>query len=195
MGDTFDAKLALLAEVFSFELTYVANAHAAAHDRVGAKKSQVTLAGFDGRTLKIAHVDLVPSVGPGPISYHTENEQVIVVGAKLEHVVAGIPYVAKPILDDPTRLSPRDKLDPILGGYAEAMAANQGRNLSLDDMEILANELVRRTHSKYPKIVGGDRQVAVLSQGKIASFDEPVPTQDATPVDTDIAGGIKIEGN
>ena len=70
--------------------------------------------------------------------------------------------------------------DPIFQNYQSSMAETSGRSLDLTDLKVIANELVIAAHMYHPGEVGDDHQTAVLSNGKVSSFDEPITPPEPT---------------
>lgn len=61
----------------------------------------------------------------------------------------------------------------ILEKYRLAKNKDLGASMSLADLEELARALISLTTEKYPKQVGGARQIAILRSGQPISFDQP----------------------
>ena len=61
--------------------------------------------------------------------------------------------------------------------YLESMSKDKGRSLSKLDLEGLAEYLKFLTSFSYPTEVGGKSQHAVLADGRITFFEQPIPNR------------------
>jgi hypothetical protein len=170
-------KLEVLAKVVRFGLETMSSVDAATGGSLSLQPSQITLSGFDDGRLKIARIDLVPRLGDRGLTYDEKNESVREVKDTLIYGVAGVPDVAKPILEHPNVFHPTD---PILGMYADAIAKDGGKTLSLEQMEQTAKRLEYLTAARFPDVVGGLPEVAVIRDGK-AEVTAPFDTGQEPP--------------
>lgn len=165
-----DEKIRVLARVVRFGLETMAAVDKASGGALSEQQSQITLSGFDSGRLKIAQIALVPRPGDWGATYEEQNATVRVVNDALIYAVAGIPAVAAPILEHPN--SPRPP-DAILQMYADEMAKDGGKSLTLEEMEQVAKLLEFRTAGRFPDVVGGLPEVAVIKDGKAEVVDSP----------------------
>jgi hypothetical protein len=171
---TLEQKMERLSSLFTDTLDVVAQIDKATGSPTNPYPLELTLAGFDaGHLLRIIEVDLVLNQVGTKWQYEQKNYTVIEVTNKLVSVVRGIKDVAQPILDNP---KPDHRSDPILQHYSEAMASDNGESLSLDDMKLIAKRLEALTADKFNRKVGGERQVALLTNGAVLQPIEQPPS-------------------
>lgn len=102
---------------------------------------------------------------------------VVNVEKQLISILGGMNDVAEHALKEPGNFSTYK----ILEKYREAKDKDGATSLSLDDLEDLGRALVALTVEKYPEVVGGERQIAVLSSGRISRFVQPTFTAATKP--------------
>jgi hypothetical protein len=163
-------KIQVLARVVKFGLETMAAVDEASGDPLSDQPSQITLSGFDSGQLKIAQVVLVPRLALRGALYEEQNVTVRVVKDVLIYAVAGIPAVAAPILEHPNIPRPSDV---ILQMYADEMAKDGGKSLTLEEMEQVAKLLEFKTARRFPNVVGGLPEVAIIKDGKAEVIDSP----------------------
>jgi len=161
-------KIESLTNSLIFGLEIVANLNQAAGIQRDLRESQVTFAGYENGDLIIARVNLVPQVGLGGITYVKESVPPIRVGERLASSVAGLGDVALDALSHPDKIT---RPGPNLQFLAESLKADHGASLSVDDMTTIAKAIEWRTANTYPNVVGGKREVAVLSGGTLSAFN------------------------
>jgi hypothetical protein len=164
-------KIEVLANAVRFGLETMASVDMASGGLLSSQPSQITLAGFDSGHLKIAQISLVLRRGEQGVTYEEQDESVREVNNALIWAIAGVPQAAAPILDHPSFPRPSD---PILQMYADAMAKDGGKSLTLEEMQQIAKALEYVTARRFSNIVGGLPEVAVIKDGKAevtAPFD------------------------
>ncbi len=174
-GQTLAEKMDSLAELFSFDMAFTTSI-AVSQEQFQPSPSEVTLIGYEDGRLKILQVRLEPMPSPldSSIAYKRTSETETVVGKALETATGGLDREVRAVLE-----SREGATDPILQNYQTSMKHDSGGSPSLDDLRLLANEMVRRAHNFHPGEVGDAKQIAVLSGGQVSSFDEPVRPQPA----------------
>jgi hypothetical protein len=169
-----ERKMRLLAGAFKISLLVVSYIDEIDGVTPTASTSQITVAGFDEKgTLEILRTDLVPILqNEKPVGYLEKKYQTVYVTQTtgLVPVFRGIDGTAQSILDGSY---PSMASDPILGNFMSALARDKGKSLSLLDLEQVAKQIERRTSQQFPSKVGGKLQIAELSEGKVAKFDQP----------------------
>ncbi len=172
---SIERKMGALTFAFQFSLLAVAKVDELGGAPPSESGSEITLAGFDDKgQLGVFQADLKPVFRNGRIvDYAVKAEQPVYINERegLVAIFRGIPAVAQSIVDG---TYPGMEKDPILGYLKASLAADRGRSLSLLDLEQIAKEMERRTSSQFRGMVGGDRQIAVLSGGQIKEFVEPL---------------------
>jgi hypothetical protein len=103
--------------------------------------------------------------------------EVVNVEHRLVYMLGGMPDVANQALKEPTNLVTYK----ILEKYRVAKDKDRAASFSLEDLEELGRALVALTAEKYPEVIGGDRQIAVLSSGQISRFVQPTFTPPTKP--------------
>ena len=133
----------------------------------------ITIGGYDNGALWIGQVNLVPTKINGIVArFDPEPAHPVLqkVDKTLVYGVAGYDSEVRSILDNPSSIPDKD---PTFAKYSKSMAADSGASLTLNDLKTLAKELETVPAAKHPIEVGGDQQLAVLTNGKISSFDSP----------------------
>ena len=167
---SIEAKLDGLAQALIVSLQLVENLNMAAGQHPSPSVSQITVAGFDHEVLKVAHLDLVPSLEGNNAVYRETNLSVDTVGQDFFWKLAGIEDVGRAMLGRPDLFI---ATNPAAAFYARAIKTDHGRLLSLSDIEQLANDVEYTTAKLHPAEVGGPLQSATLSAGKILKFEQP----------------------
>jgi len=171
-GLTFAQKLRGLSGVLAFFLTAVANVRDVAPEP-GLYHLELITAGYDlDGTPKLGRVTLSVTVHRGVtgglvFSPVTERLEDRTVRRDLTYEIGGQPGVALGILGNPQQVSD----DPAIREYAAAFASDRGASLTIEQMKRLAIALARHTSVNNPTVGGAD-QIAILQNGRIASFQQ-----------------------
>jgi 20S proteasome alpha/beta subunit len=185
-------KLALLENLFGYYLPAVADIR---DDRNKENYSfELLIAGYDpdgtpemGRLV----ITMAESQGvAGPVVHPVTREmQVIPVHGSPPPLFARIDDVARRIADSPSSWSG----DKAISAYAEAEKSR--RPLSLEQMKAFAISLKQHTADAHRE-VGGPDQIAVLSAGRVQSFEQPgnLPPVAPTGFQFQIVSGLNVEG-
>lgn len=88
---------------------------------------------------------------------------------QLTYLLGGMYEAAQEALKHPENFSGYE----ILQKYHLSMQKDRAASISVDDLEELGRALVSLTAERHPKEVGGGKQVAVLSSGRITRFVQP----------------------
>jgi hypothetical protein len=128
----------------------------------------LTVAGFENSQLVIEGLQLTPkSDGVQWNFVETDRFSSRVTNDRLVSRIKGVNKIGDDIIFNATFRPERLSGDPLLSHFAKEMSRNRGQELGLDDLEEVAKEIERQTARKYPNVVGGAQQVAVLKDGKI----------------------------
>lgn len=163
-------KLDRLSRIYAFALEIVVNLTPIDSLADIPQNSVLTVAGYEGKTLRIEGLTLKLQKIGLRWRYVAADHIEETAGATLVHRFTGITAIADEIFSHPERYPD----SPILTYFSEQMVKNRGEDLSLQDMRQIADLLEVRTAAKYPNIVGGPRQVAVLKDGLVDSSELPV---------------------
>jgi len=149
-------------------------------------RSTITIAGYDSDdVLKVEQVSLIPARTQGEIRYRIENFKEEVVKGDLVYFSAGIPARANEIYANPDVPG-----NQAIEKYAQLKSQGMAGDLSLADLERLAESLKAETQKLFPG-VGGDSQVALFhgltfTKGAItlkqAKFEELPPDRSMSVV-------------
>jgi hypothetical protein len=138
-------------------------------------ESQITVAGYENGRLELLQAEVVPVVRDGVIEDYTiyRDHPAIEIGESsgFVPVFRGTPGTAERILNG---TYPSVNNDPILRDFRASLASDKGSSLSLEDLKFIAKRIEVATAKDYPDTVGGQRQIAELSDGEVSSFDQPV---------------------
>ncbi len=168
---SIEAKLRDLAFIFEVRLTSLADLRQASGDtdRVKDYALDLTIAGYDTDGLpKIGKLSLRASLVNGRFDSSTQTLDMKIVRDELEHQTAGIPALAEELIAHPD-LQPEN---PALIAYAASMRNDRGNSLSISQMTDVAKDLALQTHNADPR-VGGPNQIAILSEGRVLSVEQP----------------------
>jgi hypothetical protein len=174
---TIEKKLYNLADLFIWGLERVLNVDKASGVPFAPTALQLTIAGVDGEQVKIGRIDLIPVLEGGTFRYRPANFSVKVMPATFSYSLAGMSDVAEKILRQPQDYPN----EPIILKYAKLMATDGGKSLTLDDLRKIADYLKFISAFNHPAEVGDDSEVAVLSEGRVALFEQPVPNLPKPP--------------
>ncbi len=145
-------------------------------------ESQITLAGYRDGNLYVSQLFLVPAVINGRIEYQVHPQKEKLVKRGLTFATAGLDHIAQSSLNDPkeaTSVNPYDGRplkanDPMMEKLSVAKLREDGSNLSIEDLTELARDLEVKTAKAYPNEVGDDIETAVLFDGGVQTFEQPV---------------------
>ncbi len=191
----FQAKLTSLSFLFGFYLSSLADLRQSIGLPLGDYSLQLLLAGYDSDgTPKLGALVLRPVVstavsGRPFIRMAPENIFERAVGKEVTILVGGQRDVAAEILDDPKKFA---SARPVRR-YLEALAADRGSSLTIEEMKQFAEFVVARTAERYPS-VGGPLQVAIIQNGHIVSLKQPNFTSPPTPIGFNLFVGGHIAG-
>jgi len=158
-------KFYALAKSWALDLDVLEKVEQIAKQPPDTSPSVLTVAGYDDGALWVGQITLNPTTIHGQPEFTLPSKPPLlkqVMGGQLTSKTAGIDSLTQTLLDDPARYA---GYDPIFQIYAESEKRG-GSPLTLDQLKTLANRLERMTAIKYPSVVGGIPQVAVLSRGK-----------------------------
>jgi hypothetical protein len=171
LGDTLSEKMDSLVEIFSFDMAFTSSV-AISHLRFNPSSSALTLVGYEAGQLKILQAHLKPSINPnnGYVTYEATVDPQIIVGKELKKATAGLDFEVTKVLSS-AEARPNDH---IVHDYQVSMSETQGQSMQLEDLRILANEMVRTAERFHPGEVGDERQTAILTGGKISHFEQTI---------------------
>jgi hypothetical protein len=178
-NENFD--LNQLSEVLTFSLDMATNSYKAAESDP-FEESDVTLASYRNGKLIISKLILRPRpISNGGVTYDRDIQPEIEVDKRFVSSTSGIDSIVRQSLADPTLAEMTDPYDgkkfsapdPVMENLSDAIAHDGGSSLSTEEMVEIARDLEKRTASHYVE-VGDDVQTAVLSNGKIESFENLV---------------------
>ncbi len=129
----------------------------------------LTIAGYDiDGSPKIGKVSVRAELVDGRFNSVAQSPEIKLVKDELVHQTAGMPGLAECLL----RYPEREPEDPVLVEYANAFQKDRGNSLTIRQMTDLAIDLAART-AKREAQVGGPNQIAILSEGRVVSVDQP----------------------
>jgi hypothetical protein len=174
-GRDIQGQFDVVSRLFAAILLEVANVDAIAGYPPSRSPLQITVAGYekDGE-LKIVLADLIPEFREGRVAqYNVENQRSVNSLGSTGFVAEfrGIPDTANAILNG-TDASVRT--DRTLAYFKRSVDSRTAESLSLDDLKQIAGAVEWQTSLAFPNEVGGPLQTAVLSNGHVSEFDEPV---------------------
>jgi hypothetical protein len=156
---------------------------------------QVIVAGYDAdgkpklEKLVLAPVVLQATDGHRYWS-HTTSLEVSQVGQKLVFLLGGIPNVSREVLDSPQKFRGNE----VVRKYIRAKKHDGGESLTFDEMAALASYMAAQTAKRYPSVVGGSDQVAILRDGKILKLDQPHFPDPPRPMKFVVIMDLKVQG-
>jgi hypothetical protein len=89
-------------------------------------------------------------------------------------VFRGIDSIAKAIFDGSYPKMYEKETYPYLGYFRDSIDRHEGQSLSIPQLEIFAREIALQTAQQFPGFVGGKIQTAVLSDGHVSEFHQPL---------------------
>jgi hypothetical protein len=171
--ESLQSKFEDIAKAWDFDLNIMLEFGAIAKQPyVPSEASVITIGGYENGVLWIGQVSLVPTNVNGVTTFVLQPANPVLqkVGDALGYATAGFDSEVVSILDKPESTSDRD---PIFAKYSRSKAADNGASLRISDLETLAKKLETIAATKHSREVGGDQQVAVLTNGKVSAFDSP----------------------
>jgi hypothetical protein len=149
-----------LSEIYTFVMELAANLTGSPYGSMPSK-AVITLVGYEGKSLRLAGVSLVPyRIGRVWMFFATDK-----IGRDLTETpfdrVEGVPYVEENVKKDPVRF----KTAPLLKDFAKFL--DDGRATTIEELKQIAQDLEIETATQYPSFVGGERQTATFIDGKV----------------------------
>jgi hypothetical protein len=172
-------KLDRLSGIYTYALELLGNTKSMASDSGAPTGATLTIAGYENGKLRFAGLSLTPQREGLKWIYVKSGSISEAVNSSLVTRVEGITKIADKILANLT-IKPETN-SSILADFAKEVAKNEGEDLSTEDLEQIATQLELRTYAKYPNLVGGNRQVAVLKDGRVDKFTPPPPDSISLP--------------
>jgi 20S proteasome alpha/beta subunit len=123
---------------------------------------------------------------------HTVTSEEATTKSGLTHLLAGIPYVSRDILEHPAAFAH----SPAVARYAQFRAAKSGKQLELRELSALAREMARQT-SRDPRFngfVGGPDQIAILAGGRIQELEQPAFPEPPRPMKLNLIVNVEVTG-
>jgi hypothetical protein len=193
-----DGKLRAIGYLVGSYIDIVATRHEAAEGPGSTSDYvfEVIVAGYDsdGKP-KLKKLVLTPEIAESSNGHrywtHTVwPEEESSVEAKLTHLLGGIPNVSIQVLQHPEAFG----TNAVIQKYARAKKDDGGKSLTLDDLAALAHEMKELTKDQFADVVGGDDQIAVLSQGRILKIDPPHFDEAPRPLKFSLRVSLRLEG-
>jgi hypothetical protein len=166
-------KLEDLTEVYTFTLQIAANMTSNPVDLNPPSPAILTVIGYQNGRLHVAGVKLQPYRVGRVLMYLPTDRIDRDLGDEFFNRIEGITNLADEIRKNPTEFL---KV-PLKKGFAEAITGGKGKDLDLEELEQIAEDLETETASRFSKFVGGPRQIAILKSGKLykKGLDWPKP--------------------
>jgi len=191
---TFGQKLRFLSVIFDHFLTAIANVRDVVTEP-GHYHFELIMAGYDlDGTPRVGRLTLGVTVHTGitgrlVFSPVTESLEQRAVGRDFTYEIGGQPAVALSILRNAQQFAD----DPSIREFAAAYASDKGASLTPAQMKRLAVALARHTAVNNPTVGGAD-QIAILQNGRIASFQQQPFPQRAPAVPIAIFSSNTLRG-
>jgi hypothetical protein len=174
-----------LASALTQSLNFVATVDKINRSTDKPSESEITLAGYRDGNLYISQLFLVPVLVNGRIEYEVHPQKEKLVKSGLVFATAGLEQIAQSSLNNPKEASsvnpydgrPLRAHDPMMEKLSEAKSRDDGANLSIEDLTDLARDLEVKTAKAYSNEVGDDIETAVLFDGRVQTFQQPVDEQ------------------
>ena len=171
-----------LASALTQSLNFVATVDKINRSTDEPSESEITLAGYRDGNLYISQLFLVPVLVNGRIEYEVHPQKEKLVKSGLVFATAGLDQIAQSSLNNPneaTLVNPDDGRplkahDPMMEKLSVAKSRDDGANLSIEDLTELARDLEVKTAKAYSSEVGDDIETAVLFDGRVQTFQQPV---------------------
>ena len=192
-----------LASVLTQSLNFVATVDKINLSTNKPTESQITLAGYRDGNLYISQLFLVPVLVHGRIEYEVHPQKEKLVKNGLAFATAGLDQIAQSSLNNPkaaTSVNPYDGRplkahDPMMEKLSIAKSREDGANLSIEDLTELARDLEVKTAKAYSNEVGDDIETAVLFDGRVQTFQQPVDEHiDINRFPYTKISGLKVSG-
>jgi hypothetical protein len=153
-------KLQLLTEIYTFTLQVAADWTS----NPGSLPSPavLTVIGYQDGKLHVSGVKLQPYRVGRVLMYFPIDRIDQDLGDEFFNRIEGITAVSDEIKRDP----PRFLKIPLKKGFAKAITG-KGEGLDIGELEQTADDLEIETASRFPNLVGGPRQIAILEGGKV----------------------------
>jgi hypothetical protein len=195
-----DAKLHAIGFLVGFYIDLVANRHEVI-SRPGTPSAdyefEVIVAGYDAdgkaKLEKLVLTPVIVQAADGRNYWsHKTSLEVATLGRKLAHLLGGIKVVSLQVLKSPEQFSD----SAAIRKYARSETKNGGESLSLNEMAALASQMAAQTARRPPFVgfVGGPDQIAILTKGRILTFDQPHFPDPPRPMRFILMVGLKVEG-
>jgi hypothetical protein len=173
---TIEQKLDAMAEIFQFNLAFVAAAREATlASQDPPSPSELTLVSYENKHIVIAGATLTPKIQDGVLAYFVTQRSHQNVDLGFVSRIEGISELADWYVAHPQQLA--SSRDPILRDFGTSMLNKNGTDIDLHFLLQIAKKMEFDTAQKYPAIVGGTLQIAEFENGRIKSF-EGLPTDE-----------------
>jgi hypothetical protein len=163
-------KAVLFGNTLAFTFTAAMNLHdVQTGHRQLAEPIEITMAGYSHGKLSIVQLTLAPQIIEGFTRFvPSEPAEKSVNGTSFLCALGGIKDLASEVLRDPDRYV---GIDPAVKRYADARKTHQLQELSVSDMLSLARALEFQAAFRFPNVIGGSEETAVLENNRIVQFD------------------------
>lgn len=166
-----ESKLRAIANTLIFTLDEVAEIATAAGKEVVLPTSELLIGTVEQGKTRVVKARFLPNVDSrGEVQYTLVAQPVIEVGEGVSFLTAGLDQYAAQILTHPVASDPQSS---ILHYYAESMQKDGGSSLTTLDLQQVGRSLETYTVKRYPKLVGGPVQVAVIEAGLVKIVEQP----------------------
>lgn len=163
------SKINMISESVAFTLEVMVEMAKAGGDHSDAMPSEIMMATFDGNSIQIAKTIIIPTIESGKVKYRVLTFPVQNVKDVFVYSLAGMSDVGEHIFNDKT-INPND---PILGYYYHEIEKDNGRSLSLADMQQIAKMVERLTANNSHGLVGGPIEMATIDHGEVKIVEMP----------------------
>jgi hypothetical protein len=176
------SKLNRLAAIYKFALDRVETLNQINGMTQRPSSVILTIAGYQGSELHVEGLSLIPSLTGDKWSYVQSDPYSEQVKNTLVKRITGVTTVADDIFEQPQKYSS----SAVLSYFAKEIDKNDGQDLTIKDLNQVADQIEFLTSAKFRNVVGGERQIAILRNGHV----EPVNVMQL-PLDTQLlAAGI-----
>jgi len=198
-----ERKMEILSNTLAFSLLVSANIYDAANITQSEEQlkmtSEITVAGYDNNgMLEILRMDLIPKIQNGKVLQYDMKEypaDYVSESAGFIPVIRGITTTAQSIFGGSFPAMYSADNYAYLGYFKKAIDDGDGNSLSLLELELFAREIERRTSQQYPNKVGGSQQVAILTNGKVTFYHQPISGTTPIPfIIFDSVDGLEVDG-
>jgi hypothetical protein len=167
---SLEKKLDLISSTMEFTLEVIDRMAAASGFPSDPGPSEITLAVEEEGSIKIAQTRLERSTNGGEVLYEHTPSIIKTVGDGLTYCLAGRTAIGNRILGDRNNI---DRNDPILANLREQLVANEGKDLSLSDLQQIAKKVAHLTSDAEKNLVGGPLQIATIEHGLAHMVEQP----------------------